>query len=76
MQLVEVSFGNKKLLMLKQGVVIANLVSHHPLYKHLAFELEIHARKSNRLHNNSMSKHPSFKNLMSNKREERRVFAH
>ena len=57
-QLVEVSVRNKTFLMLKNGVVIANLLSNRPWYKHLGFELEIRARKSNSLQTNLMSKHP------------------
>ena len=60
----------------KQGVVVANFLSNHPLYKHLGFELEIRARKSNRLQKNLMSKHPSFKNLKSKQRMKRCVFTH
>ena len=62
--------------MLKQGVVIANLLSNHPLYKHLGFELEIRARKSNSLQKNLMSKDPSFKNLKSKHCKKKRVFTH
>ena len=57
----------------KQGVVIANLLSNHPLYKHLGFELEIGARKSNSLQKDLMSKHPSFRDLKSKQRKKRRV---
>ena len=43
-QLAEVGFRSKKLLILQQGVVIANLLSNHPLYKYLGFEHEIRAQ--------------------------------